>query len=520
MNEQTQTPLREVGLSLLAVGAMLAGLSCGGGDIQGPTTGSLGVTTVTTGELQDADGYSVALDGGSGQVIGLNATLTMANLSSGTHEVQLSGVAANCNLQGANPRSVAVSAGSTAEVTFAISCTAATGSLEITTTTTGSAPDPDGYSVTVDNAAPQTIGVTATLAVPGVSVGAHQVTLAGLATNCRVDGPNSLTVVVVVGAPATAAFAVSCPAPGVTSWTPMESGTPFTLVGVWGASATDVYAVGSSQSEAGILHFDGASWTKQSSAAIPFPQDIWGSSSRDVFAVSGVVLEPILHYDGTSWTPMSPPSGENRGLEIGLWALWGASATDVFAVGRSICSNCEDTDDVWGSISHYDGTAWSLMSQSDADLYDVWGSSGTDAYAVGVVYASDAHPSDRGQIIHYNGTTWSPVFSEVGLVPTGIWGSSASDIFVVGLEGTILHYDGRHWLRMPSPTKQSLYELWGTSGTNVFAVGQGGTILHYDGRQWSGMLSPTQQNLYAVSGTSATDVFVVGDGGIILHGTP
>ena len=27
----------------------------------------------------------------------------------------------------------------------------------------------------------------------------------------------------------------------------------------------------------------------------------------------------------------------------------------------------------------------------------------------------------------------------------GVWGSSGSDVFAVGLEGTILHYDGVAW---------------------------------------------------------------------------
>jgi hypothetical protein len=49
---------------------------------------------------------------------------------------------------------------------------------------------------------------------------------------------------------------------------------------VWGSSGTDVYAAG----QDGILHYDGANWTRvQGVAASLF--DIWGSSAANVFAV-------------------------------------------------------------------------------------------------------------------------------------------------------------------------------------------------------------------------------------------
>lgn len=63
-------------------------------------------------------------------------------------------------------------------------------------------------------------------------------------------------------------------------------------------------------------------------------------------------------------------------------------------------------------------------------LRDVWGSSENDVYAVG----------DYGTVIHYDGTTWSPVTSGTTLDLFGIWGSSKNNIFAVGREGLILRY--------------------------------------------------------------------------------
>jgi hypothetical protein len=66
-----------------------------------------------------------------------------------------------------------------------------------------------------------------------------------------------------------------------------------------------------------------------------------------------------------------------------------------------------------------------------------------------------------------------------------VWGSSGSDVFAVGDDGTtILHYDGSSWSSMEKmgtwPAKY-LDAVWGSSGSDVFAVGKNGTILHYDG---------------------------------------
>src|SRR6185295_2286334 len=47
----------------------------------GPTTGNLTATTSTTGSDQDPDGYTVSVDGGAGQAIGVNGSVTFSNLS-------------------------------------------------------------------------------------------------------------------------------------------------------------------------------------------------------------------------------------------------------------------------------------------------------------------------------------------------------------------------------------------------------------------------------------------------------
>lgn len=77
---------------------------------------------------------------------------------------------------------------------------------------------------------------------------------------------------------------------------------------------------------------------------------------------------------------------------------------------------------------------------------------------------------------------------------------------------------GGEWeVEDPPPTTRTLQSVWGSSGSDVFAVGRNGTILHYNGTSWSPMKSSTTQWLHGVWGSSGSDVFAVGSGGTILH---
>ena len=244
------------------------------------------------------------------------------------------------------------------------------------------------------------------------------------------------------------------------SGTTMNSGTTSNLTGVWGSSATDVFAVG----------------------------------------VGGI----ILHYDGNpedSWSAM-----DNSITTSTLNGVWGSSATDVFAVGAD------------GFILHYDGSDWDEIGSSAMEAHyflGVWGSSSTDVYVVGGFTGNE--------IFHYDGTNWVNVFHESNLefpFLQAVWGTPGNDIFAVGNGGIIRHKDGPDWDTMNSETTDTLRDVWGSSASNVFAVGVNGTLLHYNGNPegtWSSDIeSGTTKNLLGIWGSSASDVFVVGNGGTII----
>ena len=410
------------------------------------------------------------------------------------------------------------------------------GALEIRTTTTGTAMDPDGYMVQVDGGTAQAIGVNTTLPIAGVAAGAHQVALSGLATNCAVQGDNSQPVTVTAGATASVAFTVSCRSPGGSSWTPMVSGTAVTLLHVTGTSPTNVFAATENTCSAqdcamSILHYDGAAWSSQ---LTDFGRinDFWAAADGQVFAARvGPIDQPIsiLHYNGQGWSsPAAQPAFPSE--ETTLNGIWGSSPTDVYAVGYWISSSGNS----FGYILHFDGAQWSEMAIANADkgnflhLTDVWGSSATDVYAIGEYQPEDSELSDfRGVILHYDGQAWTEVFRQADTDLKHIWGTAATDVYVTGAQGqtgAIWHYDGQQWAPLSIPAARTLEAIWGSSSRDIYVLQVADApfyaspdLLHFDGSEWT-VIHTGSPGLLDVWGSSAADVFLVGADGTILHG--
>lgn len=99
--------------------------------------GSLRVSASTSGDDLDSDGYSIVVDDSTSKDIGLGESATFSGLSEGDHQVELSGIASNCSVDGSNLKTVSVTTSSTVSMTFNVSCTATTGSLDVKASTTG-----------------------------------------------------------------------------------------------------------------------------------------------------------------------------------------------------------------------------------------------------------------------------------------------------------------------------------------------------------------------------------------------
>lgn len=201
-------------LSGLLLSLSAVALACSGDDLSGPTTGSIEVTTATSGAEVDPDGYIVQVDADQPQPIGSSSTFRSASVSPGNHTIRLAGMASNCALAGDNPRPVTIAAGETTAVLFQAICSVTTGRIAITTVTTGTGQDPDGYTLRIDGGGQQSIGLNASLEIIAVS-GPHSVALRDVAANCNIQGKNPRKVVVSSRSRSSADFVINCSVPEV-----------------------------------------------------------------------------------------------------------------------------------------------------------------------------------------------------------------------------------------------------------------------------------------------------------------
>lgn len=88
-----------------------------------PITGSIRVVTTTTGDDFDLSAYLVSI-GEDVRLIEWNAGVAFGDLAARDYTVTLSDVAENCSVSGDASREVSVTAGSTTEVAFDVSCAA------------------------------------------------------------------------------------------------------------------------------------------------------------------------------------------------------------------------------------------------------------------------------------------------------------------------------------------------------------------------------------------------------------
>ena len=102
--------------------AVVAAASACGGGTDPTRPASPQVTTVTTGEDADTDGYTFSLDANPAVALVANGTVVFTGLAAGRHDLQLGEIAENCALAGDNPRSLALAAGDTTDLTLTVSC--------------------------------------------------------------------------------------------------------------------------------------------------------------------------------------------------------------------------------------------------------------------------------------------------------------------------------------------------------------------------------------------------------------
>jgi hypothetical protein len=199
------------------------------------------------------------------------------------------------------------------------------------------------------------------------------------------------------------------------------------------------------------------------------------------------------------------------------------SANNVWAVGAAAPEGAN------ALVEHWDGTSWSIVSNSviagAGRLSSVSADAANDVWAVGEAGNGGA------PLLHFNGTTWNQLpgpassmqaIAVVALSPTDVWAVGKKQYEAnhrVHFRASIEQWNGTSWNIVASPTTSdtSLNGIAAISANDILAVGGGtSTTLaeEWNGTSWSIISSPNpgdfSNGLSGVTALSDGTVVAVG----------
>jgi hypothetical protein len=186
---------------------------------------------------------------------------------------------------------------------------------------------------------------------------------------------------------------------------------------------------------------------------------------------------------------------------------WGPGDGSLWVVGGVLFA---------GRILYLEAGEWSEISPGFRVPFLNWvhGTSASDVFVGG----------DEGTILHFDGDAWTVQATPVTTPVWGIWAVAPDDVWAVGGDNLfgdapfVLHYDGEQWSLAPIPTLErprvfAFFKVWGSGPDDVYAVGQNGAVLHWDGAGFTELGVGVSQDLIGIWGTGPHDITVVGGRG-------
>lgn len=208
------------------------------------------------------------------------------------------------------------------------------------------------------------------------------------------------------------------------------------VYGIWGASASEVFvAVGYDDGITGaIVHLRAGTWTVEPTAWLMI--GVWGSSATDVWAI-GRRYEALYWSKGDgTWVSKVASNGTAQS------AVWGSGPGDVYVV---LSPTQGRTDKAFVAHSQPDGRFAIEHGVAAEELLTVWGSGPRDVYMAGRTL-TELFSTDKAVVYHSTGDgQWTALQLHNAVTRIDvIWGSSASDVYMGGYSdankaGAFLH---------------------------------------------------------------------------------
>lgn len=238
------------------------------------------------------------------------------------------------------------------------------------------------------------------------------------------------------------------------AWERIETGeTEGDLWWVFGFDGGPIYMGGAGGV---ILRYEGGSFTKMDTPGNGTVFGIWGASPSDVWAVGGQADKEGFAWkvNGDTWEP-EPSLPAADVTDAAIWKVYGRSASDAVLVGSS------------GLSYTWDGTA---LSPADTGV----GSSLFTVHASAERYVA-VGGFGTGIVVEYDGSTWTDLSPTSGIVNglTGVVLSGSEGGYAVGQFGAVYERSAGSWTEVDTElsVQDDLHGVWADSDGGVWAVG-------------------------------------------------
>ena len=421
------------------VGVILAAAACDD-PLEPPHPGAIRVVVAPTGEDVSTNGLQLNLENGTARQFSLAGVpeLTIPGLTPGAHTLRLHGMVVNCAVAGQNPRSVTVVSDDTTMAQFILICEARVGSVRVTTATTGSDLDPDGYTVVVVDGQTRAIPVNGSATMTNVREGLRLVTLAGVSPNCAITGPDTISVAVTLGGTADAAFALECVPSGNLAITVATTGVDLDL---------DGYRVAVQSRSVGFtgqidVAANGSATLPRLRPATDYNVTLQGMAENCV--VVGATLQVVSVTPGaTTNVTFTASCGPPRLLAI-------VRDGDIY------------------SITSNGGGVTRLTTDPSADGGPAWSATGR------IAFTSARHANDGElYVMNEDGTNQVRITTNAGLDDSPSWSPNGQQIVFrslrdVNSEIYVVNADGTGPTRLTNTAANELQPAWSSAGQIAF----------------------------------------------------
>ncbi len=243
------------------------------------------------------------------------------------------------------------------------------------------------------------------------------------------------------------------------------------LTWITGTGPTDQWAIAGStlyrSSGDNVWHGESSETTSTYGGIFAFgANDVWVTQTTSTGGLgnSGLSTQALQYTQSGMGTPLTAASGCDM--------LWGASDAALFCAynSRHCTTDCSYS---WGmAVEDATGNNWTTVqvgsrTTASGSTGPVWGTSATDVY-VGV---------SADHVQHYSGSSngWAAVDPSAPMGVTGIWGSSATNVYFVGSFGVSVG-NGSSW-GAPTTFANSFVPagIHGSGPNDIYVVGADAT---------------------------------------------